>query len=207
MTAELPKPEGRRTERLSIERVQAIARESARVKERFFSSNADRVVRAADLITESVRSGGKIITFGNGGSAADAQHIAAEFVNRLDQDRPPIPAISLATDTSVLTSIANDSSFDELFERQLRALGQKGDVAVAISTSGNSPNVLRAVIAAREMGIHTIGFAGRAGGKLASLVDLALIVESDSTQRIQETHITIGHVICELVEQALSSIE
>lgn len=203
MTTESPRPEAVALERVGIERVLAIARESVRIKQAFFDSNAEHVVRAAALITESVRAGGKVITFGNGGSAADAQHIAAELVNRLNEDRPPIPAISLTTDTSVLTSVANDSSFDALFERQIRALGRKGDLAIAISTSGNSPNVLRAVIAARELDIHTIGLAGRRGGKLAALVDLALIVESDSTQRVQETHITIGHVICELVEQAL----
>lgn len=145
------------------------------------------------------------MSFGNGGSAADSQHIAAELVNRLGEDRPPITAISLTTDTSILTSVANDYSFDELFERQLRALGRRGDTALAISTSGNSPNVLRAVEAARQLGISTIGLTGKDGGKLAGLVDIPLIVESDSTQRIQETHITIGHIICELIEQALFS--
>jgi D-sedoheptulose 7-phosphate isomerase len=124
-------------------------------------------------------------------------------VNRLNYDRPPIAAIALTTDTSILTSVGNDSSFDGLFERQLRALGRPGDVALAISTSGNSPNVLRAVAAASELSIKTIALAGRDGGKLANAVDLALIVDADSTQRIQETHITIGHILCELVEEAL----
>ncbi|MGH8598949.1 MAG: D-sedoheptulose-7-phosphate isomerase, partial [Gammaproteobacteria bacterium] len=132
-----------------------------------------------------------------------AQHIAAELVNRLNYDRPPIAAIALTTDSSILTSIGNDSSFDELFERQLRALGRPGDVALAISTSGNSPNVLRAAAAARELGIKTIALSGRDGGTLAKAVDVALVVEAHSTQRIQETHITIGHILCELVEDAL----
>jgi D-sedoheptulose 7-phosphate isomerase len=155
------------------------------------------------MIVESVSSGGKILIYGNGGSAADAQHIAAELVNRLDYDRPPIPAIALTTDTSILTSIANDASFDLLFERQLRALGRSGDVVLAISTSGNSPNVLRATMAAREMGLKTICLSGRDGGGLARLADIALVVEAESTQRIQETHITVAHIVCELVERAL----
>jgi D-sedoheptulose 7-phosphate isomerase len=186
-----------------IDRIQQIARQSIEAKKVFFDSHAEAVARAADLIINSVRTGGKVLIFGNGGSAADAQHIAAELVNRLNYDRPPIAAIALTTDTSILTSVGNDSSFDGLFERQLRALGRPGDIAVAISTSGNSPNVLRAVAAASEMGINTIALAGRDGGKLASAVNVALVVDADSTQRIQETHITIGHILCELVEEAL----
>jgi D-sedoheptulose 7-phosphate isomerase len=186
-----------------IERIRQIARESIEAKRAFFDSRADTVARAAELLIESIKSGGKVLIFGNGGSAADAQHIAAELVNRLNYDRPPIAAIALTTDTSILTSVGNDSAFDDLFERQWRALGRAGDIAIAISTSGNSPNVLRAVEAARALGIKTIGLAGRDGGKLAPLVDLAIIVETDSTQRVQETHITIGHILCELIEDAL----
>lgn len=186
-----------------IERIHQIARESIEAKKSFFDSNAEVVARAAELIISSIREGGKVLTFGNGGSAADAQHIAAELVNRLNRNRPPIPAIALTTDSSILTSVGNDSSFDELFERQLRALGRGGDVALAISTSGNSPNVLRAVEAAREIGIKIIALSGRDGGKLANAADVALVVKARSTQRIQETHITIGHVLCELVEDAL----
>ena len=186
-----------------IERVRQIARESIEAKRAFFDSNAEIVVRAAELMVTSLRAGGKVLIFGNGGSAADAQHIAAELVNRLNYDRPPIAAIALTTDTSILTSIGNDSSFEDLFARQVGALGRKGDVALAISTSGNSPNVLRAVAAAREIGIKTIALAGRDGGKLAAAADLALVVESSATQRIQETHITIAHILCELVEDAL----
>lgn len=186
-----------------IERVKQIAAESVETKRDFFEANAEQVVRAAGMIIDSIKSDGKILIFGNGGSAADAQHIAAELVNRLGYDRPPIAAIALTTDTSILTSVGNDSTFDELFERQLRALGRAGDVAVAISTSGNSPNVLRAVEAARELRIRTIGLAGKSGGRLAAAVDLALVVGAQSTQRIQETHITIGHILCELIEESL----
>lgn len=186
-----------------IERVKQIATESVETKRDFFGANAERVVRAAEIIIDSIKAGGKVLIFGNGGSAADAQHIAAELVNRLSYDRPPIAAIALTTDTSILTSVGNDATFDELFERQLRALGRAGDVAVAISTSGNSPNVLRAVEAAREFRIATIGLTGNSGGKLAAAVDLALVVGTQSTQRIQETHITIGHILCELIEENL----
>ena len=186
-----------------IERIHRIARESIEAKKAFFDSHAEAVARAAELIITSIKAGGKVLIFGNGGSAADAQHIAAELVNRFNYDRPPIAAIALTTDTSILTSVGNDSSFDELFERQVRALGRRDDVALAISTSGNSPNVLRAVDAAHELGIKTIALAGRDGGKLAGAVDVALVVDARSTQRIQETHITIGHILCELIEDAL----
>lgn len=186
-----------------IERIQELARRSLDTKRAFFDSHSEEVAAAARLMIESIRSGGKVLIFGNGGSAADAQHIAAELVNRFTYDRPPLAAISLTTDTSILTSVANDSSFDRLFERQVRALGRAEDVALAISTSGNSPNVLLGVTAARELGMRTIGLAGRDGGKLAPEVDVALVVESDSTQHIQETHITIGHILCDLLESAI----
>jgi D-sedoheptulose 7-phosphate isomerase len=186
-----------------IERIQQIARESIETKRRFFDSHADVVARAADVLIETIRGGGKILIFGNGGSAADAQHIAAELVNRLNYDRPPIAAIALTTDTSILTSVANDAAFADLFERQVRALGRAGDAVIAISTSGNSPNVLKAVETARELGIKIIALAGRNGGRLAPLADVALVVETDSTQRVQETHITIAHILCELIEDAL----
>lgn len=186
-----------------IELIQKLANESIEAKRKFFDTQAEAVARAAELIIASVRAGGKVLIFGNGGSAADAQHIAAELVNRLNYDRPPIAAIALTTDSSIITSVANDSSFDELFERQLRALGAPNDVAIAISTSGTSRNVLRAVEAARELELRTIGLTGRGGGALATAVDVPLVVEASSTQRIQETHITIGHILCELVEDAL----
>ena len=186
-----------------IERIQQIAQESLDTKRAFFAAHSDRVARAVELMVAAIRADGKVLIFGNGGSAADAQHIAAELVNRLNYDRPPIAAIALTTDTSILTSVGNDATFDDLFARQVRALGRAGDVAIAISTSGNSPNVLRAVEAARALNIQTIGLTGRTGGRLAAMVDLALTVETESTQRIQETHITIGHILCELIEAAL----
>jgi D-sedoheptulose 7-phosphate isomerase len=188
---------------INAERISQIARESIETKKAFFDSHSDKVARAAELMIATIKGGGKVLIFGNGGSAADAQHIAAELVNRLNYDRPPIAAIALTTDSSILTSVGNDATFDDLFERQLRALGRRGDLALAISTSGNSPNVLRAVDAARELGIATVALAGRNGGQLARTADISLVVEAQSTQRIQETHITIGHILCELVEDAL----
>jgi D-sedoheptulose 7-phosphate isomerase len=185
------------------DKIQSIALESIEVKRRFFESNAEAVAAAAQLMIDVVKGGGKILLFGNGGSAADAQHIAAELVNRLNRDHPPIAAIALTTDTSIITSIANDTGYEELFERQVLALGQPGDLALGISTSGNSKNVLRGVSAAKSRGLKTIGLAGRDGGQLARAADLTLIVPTDSTQRIQETHITIGHILCELIEDAL----
>jgi D-sedoheptulose 7-phosphate isomerase len=185
------------------ERIQEYARQSIATKQRFFAGHATEVAQAAELMIASIKAGGKLLIFGNGGSAADAQHIAAELVNRLTYDRPPIAALALTTDTSILTSVGNDSSFDDLFERQLRALGRAGDVALAISTSGNSPNVMRAVEAARQLNIKIVSFTGRRGGKLAPLSDVALVVEADNTQHIQETHITIGHILCELIQDAI----
>jgi D-sedoheptulose 7-phosphate isomerase len=140
---------------------------------------------------------------GNGGSAADAQHIAAEFVNRFILERPPLPAIALTTDTSIITSVGNDYSFDEVFSKQVKAIGMEGDILLAISTSGNSANVLSAVEAAKNQGIFTVGLTGGDGGKLATLVELALMVKSDSPPRIQETHILVGHIICQLVDYLL----
>src|SRR5687767_10148715 len=142
------------------DRIKRYAQESLEIKRHFFNTNADKIAQAAQLLITSIQAGGKVLVFGNGGSAADAQHIAAELVNRLTYDRPPIAAIALTTDSSILTSIGNDSSFDELFERQLRALGRAGDVALAISTSGNSPNVMRAVVAAKAMNIKVVALTG-----------------------------------------------
>ena len=186
-----------------LEQIKQIVEESLAAKRAFFAAHADQVARAAELLVAAIRADGKVLIFGNGGSAADAQHLAAELVNRLNYDRPPIAAIALTTDTSILTSVGNDATFADLFARQVRALGRAGDVVIAISTSGNSPNVLRAVEAARALNLQTIGLTGRDGGRLAAMVDLALTVETESTQRIQETHITIGHILCELIEAAL----
>jgi len=165
-------------------------------------SNVDNIIRAADMLTACLAAGGKVLIFGNGGSAADAQHLAAEFVNRFQIERPPLAALALTTDTSVLTSIGNDYNFDDVFSKQIRALGKKRDIAWGISTSGNSPNVVKAVKTAQKMGISTIGMTGR-GGELAECADLVLAVDSDNTARIQETHITLGHILCELLERKL----
>lgn len=177
---------------------------SIAVKRRFLRDNLAVLIEAIELIATALQSGRKLLLFGNGGSAADAQHIAAEFVNRFRIERRPLPAIALTTDTSALTSIANDHGYAEVFAKQVRALGQAGDVAVAISTSGNAPSVLRAVAACRRRGIRTIGLTGGSGGKLARVADIVLRAGgSTETARIQETHILVGHVICELVDARL----
>jgi D-sedoheptulose 7-phosphate isomerase len=176
--------------------------ESLAVKKQSISQQLDTISTAAQRLADAVTSGHKMLIFGNGGSAADAQHIAAEFVNRFRIERPPLAAIALTTDTSILTSIGNDYDFDQIFSKQIRALGKSGDVAWGISTSGNSPNVLAALDAARELGMFTLGMTGQ-GGKLRAAADLSFTVDSDVTARIQETHITIGHILCELVDRIL----
>lgn len=175
-------------------------KESCRVKEAFINDNLGKLVSAIEILTAALKAGNKIMIFGNGGSAADAQHIAAEFVNRFILERPPLPAIALTTDSSVITSIGNDYDFSEIFAKQIRALGQPGDVAWGISTSGNSPNVLKALETAKKMKLITLAFTGKDGGAIAQMADLSLNVSSSSTARIQETHITAGHAICELVD-------
>ena len=165
-------------------------------------SQVNKIIKAADMLAGCVAAGGKVLLFGNGGSAADAQHLAAEFVNRFQIERPPLAAISLTTDTSVLTSIANDYDYDEIFSKQINAFGKKGDIAWGLSTSGNSPNVVTAVKSAQKLGMASIGMTGR-GGELAKCADLVLAVESDTTARVQETHITLGHILCELVDRKL----
>jgi D-sedoheptulose 7-phosphate isomerase len=177
--------------------------DSARVKQQFALDHAERIAQVAALMAAAFRNGGKVLLFGNGGSATDAAHIAAEFVGRYHRDRIPLPAIALATDIAAITCIANDYGYDELFARQVRAHGRKGDVAIAISTSGNSPNVLNGITAARECGLTTVAWTGKTGGKLATLADYAFLVPSTVTSRIQESHITLGHVLCELVEEQL----
>jgi len=177
--------------------------ESARIKEQFAREHAERAAQVARLMAEAFRDGYKVLLFGNGGSATDAAHIAAEFVGRYKRDRIPLPAIALATDIAAITCIANDYGYEELFARQVRAHGRKGDIAIAISTSGNSPNVLKGAAAARECGLTTVAWTGANGGKLAGLVDYPFIVPSSVTSRIQESHITLGHILCELVEEQL----
>jgi D-sedoheptulose 7-phosphate isomerase len=178
--------------------------ESIQVKQAFLRDNVDTLIKVIDAIVASFRGGHKLLLFGNGGSAADAQHIAAEFVNRFCIERPPLPAIALTTDTSILTSIANDYDYSDTFAKQVRALGKEGDVAIAISTSGNAANVLTAIDACKQLKITTIGLTGGEGGKMLGKVDYLLRVsETQNTARIQETHILIDHVICELVDQKL----
>jgi D-sedoheptulose 7-phosphate isomerase len=173
-------------------------------KQHFLQTNSDALIKATEAVVKSIRTGGKILLFGNGGSAADAQHIAAEFVNRYLIERPPLPALALTTDTSALTSITNDYGPDDVFAKQVQALGRPGDIAIAFSTSGNSPNILRALKVCRKLGMSTIGLTGGNGGEMAACVDLCLCVSATSvTPRIQETHILIGHVICELVDHIL----
>jgi D-sedoheptulose 7-phosphate isomerase len=177
---------------------------SMRAKRVFLDENAAALERAIGIVADALAGGHKVLLFGNGGSAADAQHIAAEFVGRFIRERRALPAVALTTDTSALTAIANDYGYDEVFARQVRALGARGDVALAISTSGKSPSVLRAVDACRDIGITTIGLTGGDGGALAGAVDVSLRVSASRlSPRIQETHILIGHVLCELVDRRL----
>jgi D-sedoheptulose 7-phosphate isomerase len=182
--------------------IQNILKESVEVKQRSIKNCMDALIQGADLIAACLTSGHKLLIFGNGGSAADAQHIAAEFVNRFQIERPPLAAIALTTDTSILTSIGNDYHFDEIFTKQVQALGKKDDLAWGISTSGNSKNVIQAMRAAGEIGLHTIGMTGR-GGALAKSAEIVFRAESDSTARIQETHIILGHILCDLVDRIL----
>lgn len=161
------------------------------------------VIRMADATSASMQAGGKLLIAGNGGSAADAQHIAGEFISRLMFDHPPLPAIALTTDTSALTATANDYGYELVFERQVIALGRKGDVFLGISTSGNSPNVIRALAAARAQGMVTLGFSGQGGGKMADLCDMLLPAPSTWTPIIQQIHITAAHIYCALIERAM----
>ncbi|HVN72190.1 MAG TPA: D-sedoheptulose 7-phosphate isomerase [Desulfomonilia bacterium] len=162
---------------------------------------APELARAARMMVECIEAGGKIMFAGNGGSAADAQHLAAELVNRFKKERGPLAGLALTTDTSVITAIGNDYSFDDIFAKQIKALGRAGDLFVGISTSGDSQNVIQAIKTARDMGIATIGIMGQ-GGKIKELADCALTVPSSNTPRIQEVHILIGHILCELIEDA-----
>lgn len=163
-------------------------------------------MESLDILESGLRRGGKVMLFGNGGSAADAQHIAAELIIRYKTDRPSIAALSLTTDSSAMTACANDLGFDALFERQIAGLGREHDVAVGISTSGKSPNVLRGLRQARSMGLHTVGLTGGTGGELAGACDAAIVVPSAVTARIQEMHIMIGHVWCKALEQRLGLV-
>ncbi len=187
------------------ERIAKDIRDGIAVKELILAQQLPLIEKAAEAVIACVKSGKKLLFFGNGGSASDSQHLAAEFVGRYEKERRALPAISFTTDTSILTAVGNDYGFDRVFERQMEALGQKGDVAFAISTSGNSKNVILAVQKAKQLGIYTIGFMGRDGGQMKSLVDLAIVIPSQKTSRIQESHIMIGHILCERVDEALAS--
>ena len=183
-----------------LARLKMMVEESIRLKDRFFGEQGDRVLAAARLLAQVFQAGGKVLIFGNGGSAADAQHLAAEFVNRFQVERPPLAALALTTDTSILTAVANDYDFRQVFAKQVRALGRPGDLAWGISTSGNSANVVAGLDAARDLGLKTLALSGGEGGPVAAAVDLALTVPSRNTPRVQEVHITIGHVLCDLVD-------
>lgn len=183
--------------------IQKILNESLEVKEKSIRTNIEGIILLAEKIADAFTNDRKVMLCGNGGSAADAQHIAAEFINRFELERPPLPAIALTTDTSVITCIGNDYSFDYIFANQVKALGIEGDVLMAISTSGNSKNVVKAAEAAREQDIYVCGITGGDGGRLKDIADSCLIVESSSAARIQETHILMGHIICLLVDYLL----
>ena len=186
--------------------IQQSVEESIQTKKDFFSENIEKIESCASMMAGTLKKDRKILLFGNGGSAADCQHIAAEFVNRFQMERRPLPAIALTTDTSIITSIGNDYSFDDIFSKQLQALGEKGDIALGISTSGNSPNVIKAVRKAKQTGLSIIGFSG-SKGKLKELSDFSFCVDSDTTARIQEVHILLAHILCDLTERILFNEE
>ena len=182
--------------------IQEAILESIRVKEELLKNNLGQIVEISKKIIESLKKGGKLIIFGNGGSASDAQHIAAELVGRFKKDRPALPAIALTVNTSIITALANDFGFDIIFARQIEGLAVKNDVALGISTSGKAKNVILGLKQAKKMGLLTIALSGGDGGEITKQADLSLIVPSLKTARIQESHILVGHIICELVEEA-----
>ncbi|MDP8211885.1 MAG: D-sedoheptulose 7-phosphate isomerase [Candidatus Zapsychrus exili] len=181
-------------------KVREIFQESIEVKKKTLDANVDKIVLASSEIIKALKKKNKIIFFGNGGSAADSQHIAAEFIGRFQKERRALAAIALTTDTSILTALGNDYSFDIVFSRQIEGLGKKGDIAFGISTSGNSKNVIEAIKKAKKLGLKTISLTGCNGGKLAKLTDICIIAASKNTARVQESHSCIIHAICELVE-------
>ena len=185
------------------DRIKDIFLESIRVKEEILRNDISKIIEITEIVIAALKKDGKVLLFGNGGSAADSQHIAAEFIGRFKKDRSALAAIALTTNTSVLSSLANDYGYDIVFAKQVEALGKKNDVVIGISTSGKAKNVLQGIKQAKKMGLKTIALTGGDGGDLAKAADLALLVPSNITARIQEAHITIGHAICELVEQML----
>lgn len=186
----------------ALELVTEYANEGTQLRERFFRKNSQTVVAAGRTLALCLAKGGKILFCGNGGSAADAQHLAAEFVNRFQLERPPLPAMALTTDSSILTAIGNDYGFDQVFAKQVQALGNPGDVLVGISTSGNSPNVVAAMRLAKEKGMTTVGMTGK-NGEIVQFSDLAILVPHSVTAFIQEIHIACGHLMCKLVDHYL----
>jgi D-sedoheptulose 7-phosphate isomerase len=187
----------------AIDLIKSSLREGAELRTVVARDCSAAIFEAAGLITMCLRAGGKLLFFGNGGSAADAQHLAAEFVGRFVRKRAGLAAIALTTNSSILTAVANDYGFDQVFARQIQAVGRRGDVAIAISTSGNSPNVIEGVKAAKEGDLKTIALSGKDGGRLAKETNLAITIASTNTARIQECHIAVGHLLCELTEQEL----
>ena len=185
-------------------KIESIIKSSIEIKTKLLEKEASNIEKAVLLIQDCIKKGGKLIIFGNGGSAADSQHIAAEFVGRFKLERKGMPALALTTNTSTLTALANDYGYEITFRRQIESLGDKGDIALAISTSGNAKNVIEAVKAAKEKGIATIALSGMNGGKLSPLCDVSIVADSRDTARIQESHILIGHIIAEIVESNLS---
>ena len=185
------------------DRIKDILLESIQVKEELLRTGIGKIIEITDLITDCLKKNGKVILFGNGGSASDSQHIAAEFVGRFKKDRNALSAIALTTNTSILTSLANDYGYEVVFAKQIEALGRKNDVVIGISTSGKAKNVVLGIKQAKKMGLKAIALTGADGGELAKLTDISLVVPSSVTARIQEAHITIGHIVCELVEQAV----
>jgi D-sedoheptulose 7-phosphate isomerase len=183
--------------------IEQMVGESLRVKTRFFEENRDRIAETATQLARVLKTGHKVLFFGNGGSAADAQHLAAELVGRFGPERAALPGISLSTDTSILTALSNDYGYDKVFSRQIEALGQTGDAAIGISTSGNSPSILEALDVARTRGLFTIGFTGESGGKMTGRADVLFRVPSKHTPRIQETHLLLGHILCDLAEREM----
>lgn len=193
-----------------LQRIEQHFTASIEAKQRTLETMGPRIVQAAELLAEQLRQGGKILICGNGGSAADAQHFAAELVNRFEIERPGLAAMALTTDSSALTSIANDYAFEQIFARQVRALGRSGDLLLAISTSGHSPNVLAAMAAAREIGMAIIGLTGLDGGRMAEQLtenDLEIRASATATARIQEVHILVIHCLCDLIDHILFSEE
>jgi D-sedoheptulose 7-phosphate isomerase len=186
-----------------FEEILKIGETSRKFQESFLKTEGEKILKVINLAVEVIKNGGKILVFGNGGSAADSQHLAGELINRFKKDREPLPCIALTTDTSVLTSIANDYDFSEVFVKQIKALGSKGDIALGISTSGNSPNVVEGLKIAKEKGLYTVGLGGGDGGKMKEFCDILILAPSKETPRIQECHLLFIHIFAELVEKSI----